>query len=110
MEEASGEPTAPGSDPDLPQRAPETCGSLASPSLTLADHITQERFSRIMADFSERKQQTFAGGSSNNQGLGALQSTKMTTEDFQEAMSRLLGRPPDDPKIMLLCKKVMGWE
>ena len=107
MEEGRDASLPPNHPPHLQQQAPET--SLASPSFTLADHITQERFSKIMADFNERRQQTLQGNSSN-QGLGStlLQTTKMTTEDFQEAMSRRLGRPPDDPKIMLLCKKVRG--
>jgi hypothetical protein len=78
-----------------------SASSLASPSLHLVEHITRGRFSQIMADFNHRKQR--GNTDSSYQGTTLPQ---MTTEDFQEAMSRLLGRPREDPKIILLCKKV----
>lgn len=73
---------------------------LSSPSLHLEDHITQEWFSSIMDNFSHLHCSTRTGNK------GVLEKTKMTTADFQEAMSDLLGRPSDDQKIILLCKKV----
>lgn len=79
--------------------------SLNSPSLRLAEHITEERFSKIMADFNRHKQQDSCGYQGSSSTL-SLKKTKMATEDFQEALSTLLGRPPNDPKIILLCKKV----
>lgn len=109
MEEVSGESTSPQAPPPRSGQqevAPEIIPrSLASPSFHLAEHINQERFSKIMADFNDRKHQS-CNCSSSSGNSGTLQRTKMTTEDFQEAMSKLLGRPPDDPKIVLLCEKV----
>ena len=89
-------------DPPSPAVVQDQCEepNLSSPSLHLEDHITQERFSSIMANFSPLHSSTRTG----NQGV--LKKTKMTTADFQEAMSNLLGRSSDDEKIILLCKKV----
>ena len=66
--------------------------SLSSQSLHLEEHITLEQFSNIMADFKNHPK--VKGG------------TKMTMETFRESISKLLGRSPNDKKILLLCSKV----
>lgn len=77
------------------------CGCLSAPrSLQLEQLITHEMFSSIMADFH-----------SHNQNSSTYQTTqertKMTTEDFQVAISKQLGRSPHDESIKQLCNKVI---
>ena len=82
--------------------------ALSSPSLHLTDHINFEVFSRIMEDFSEHRAEA-SGGGGGDSTANPLQNAKLAAEDFQKVMSDLLGRLPDDPKIVLLCKKVRQW-
>lgn len=77
--------------------------NLCSPSLHLEDHLTKETFSAIMKDFRRILSETDTNIASSQ---NTRKNAKMTTTDFQVAMSKLLGRPPDDEKIVLLCDKV----
>ena len=92
----SGPEADPAPDPENVTRAP----CLSSHSLHLEEHITLEKFSHIMRDFHRLSR------ASEGDYQKPLKTTKMSTEDFQVTMSNLLGRPPDDEKIILLCNKV----
>lgn len=80
---------------------PACSSSLSSRSLHLEDHITQEKFASIMQDFHQEDEKV--GGAA---GYRRLQDSKMTTGQFQVAISKLLGKEPDDEKIVHLCNKV----
>lgn len=75
------------------------CSCLSSRSLRLEQLITHEMFSSIMSDFHRH-------GQSSPERQGVQEWTKMTTEDFQVAIAKQLGRSPQDKSIVRLCNKV----
>ncbi len=76
--------------------------ALSSSSLHLEEHISLEHFTNIMANFHHHPFKARASVS-KQKGLSEVQ---MTTEAFRLAISKLVKRPPDDDKLMLLCNKV----